>query len=64
MGDLVLRKTEVSNPKCSHRKLAPRWEGLYCVVRVIQDGTYTLTMMDGKILPPTWHVSNLKKFYV
>ncbi|RRT57643.1 hypothetical protein B296_00039140 [Ensete ventricosum] len=42
-------------------KLTSRWEGPY---RVVRDDTYTLSIMEGKTLPRTWHVSNLKKFYV
>ncbi|RRT35065.1 hypothetical protein B296_00057118 [Ensete ventricosum] len=63
-GDLVLRRVEVSDPGCTRGKLAPRWEGPYRVTRVIRDGTYILSTMKGKELPQTWHVSNLKKFYV
>ncbi|RWV83890.1 hypothetical protein BHE74_00024939 [Ensete ventricosum] len=51
MGDLVLRKVGVSDPRHSRGKLAPRWEGLYCIIRVIRDETFTLTIMEGKILP-------------
>ncbi|RRT34334.1 hypothetical protein B296_00017987 [Ensete ventricosum] len=40
MGDLVLRKTEVSDPTRSHGKLAPNWEGPYRVIDIIRDGTY------------------------
>ncbi|RZS26646.1 hypothetical protein BHM03_00060008 [Ensete ventricosum] len=64
VGDLVLRKAKVSNPEHSLGKLAPRWEGLYRVVRAIQDETYVLTIMEGQELPRMWHTSNLKKFYV
>ncbi|RWW71541.1 hypothetical protein BHE74_00020710 [Ensete ventricosum] len=60
----ALPEAEVSDPRHSRRKLAPRWEGLYRIVRAIRDETYTLSTMDGKILPRTWHVSNLNKFYV
>ncbi|RWW01356.1 hypothetical protein GW17_00035613 [Ensete ventricosum] len=52
-GDLVLRKAEVSNPGRTRKKLAPRWEGPYRVTRVVQDGTYTLSTMEGKKLPRT-----------
>ncbi|RWV79591.1 hypothetical protein GW17_00059246 [Ensete ventricosum] len=64
MGDLVLRRADVSDPGRTQEKLAPRWEGSYRVTRVIRDGTYILLMMEGKTLPRTWHLSNLKKFYV
>ncbi|RWW82490.1 hypothetical protein BHE74_00009049 [Ensete ventricosum] len=53
MRDLVLRKVEGSDPGCTHEKLASRWEGLYCVTRVVQDETYTLSIMKGKTLPQT-----------
>ncbi|RWW58654.1 hypothetical protein BHE74_00034449 [Ensete ventricosum] len=53
MSDLVLRKIEVSDPTRSHGKLAPNWEGPYRVVEVVQ----------GRVLPRTWHISNLRKFY-
>ncbi|RWW36440.1 hypothetical protein BHE74_00058540 [Ensete ventricosum] len=53
MGDLVLRKTEVSDPARSREKLAPNLEGPYRVVEVIRDGTYTLAMMEGRVLPRT-----------
>ncbi|RRT63125.1 hypothetical protein B296_00000878 [Ensete ventricosum] len=63
-GDLVLRKAEVSDLGHTREKLAPRWVGSYRITQVIRDGTYALLTMEGKILPRTWHVSNLKKFYV
>ncbi|RZS07428.1 hypothetical protein BHM03_00038262 [Ensete ventricosum] len=62
-GDLVLRKTEVSDPTRSRGKLAPNWEGPYRVIDVIRDGTYTLATMEGRMLPRTWHITNLRKFY-
>ncbi|RWV91762.1 hypothetical protein GW17_00045927 [Ensete ventricosum] len=50
MGDLVLRKTEVSDPTRSRDKLAPNWEGPYRVIDVIRDGTYTLATMERRVL--------------
>ncbi|RRT33788.1 hypothetical protein B296_00026683, partial [Ensete ventricosum] len=43
-------------------KLAPNWEGPYRVVEVIREGTYTLATMEGRMLPRTWHTSNLQNF--
>ncbi|RWV80934.1 hypothetical protein GW17_00057710, partial [Ensete ventricosum] len=45
-------------------KLDSNWEGPYRVVRTIQDKTYVMSVMDDRVLPRTWHISNLKKFYV
>ncbi|RWW35669.1 hypothetical protein BHE74_00059374 [Ensete ventricosum] len=53
MGDLVLRKAEVSDPTRSRGKLAQNWKGPYRVVEVIRDGTYTLATMEGRVLPKT-----------
>ncbi|RRT31985.1 hypothetical protein B296_00049653 [Ensete ventricosum] len=53
MGDLVLRKIEVSDPARSREKLAPNWEGPYRVVEVIRDRTYTLATMEGQVLSRT-----------
>ncbi|RRT75379.1 hypothetical protein B296_00009499 [Ensete ventricosum] len=57
MGDLVLRKAEVSDPTRSHGKLALNWEGPY------REGTYTLATIERRVLPRTWHISNLRNFF-
>ncbi|RZR71187.1 hypothetical protein BHM03_00003946, partial [Ensete ventricosum] len=62
-GDLVLRKVEVSDPTRSHGNLVSNWEGPYRVVDVIREETYTLATTDGRLLPRTWHRSNLQKNY-
>ncbi|GAA0159705.1 hypothetical protein LIER_16420 [Lithospermum erythrorhizon] len=51
-----------SHPK-DVNKLNPKWEGPYCVSRVLGPGTYELEEMDGKPVPRTWHSSKLSKFY-
>ncbi|RWW55014.1 hypothetical protein BHE74_00038391 [Ensete ventricosum] len=48
MGDLVLRKAEVSDPTRSHGKLAPNWEGPYRVIEVVREGTYALQQWRGE----------------
>ncbi|RRT60563.1 hypothetical protein B296_00010518 [Ensete ventricosum] len=53
MGDLVLRKAEVSDSTRSRGKLAPNWEGSYRVIKVVRDETYTLATMEGRVLPRT-----------
>nr|XP_018681665.1 PREDICTED: uncharacterized protein LOC108952829 [Musa acuminata subsp. malaccensis] len=47
LGDLVLRRAEVSDPTRTRGKLAPKWEGPYRVANVVRPGTYRLTDMDG-----------------
>ncbi|GJR83210.1 hypothetical protein Tco_0153995 [Tanacetum coccineum] len=45
-------------------KLGPKWEGPYEVTEVLGNGAYKLRDHDGKQLPRTWNISNLKKCYV
>ncbi|RRT76543.1 hypothetical protein B296_00015286, partial [Ensete ventricosum] len=48
----------------NHRgKLTPNWDGPYRVVDVVREGTYTLATTEGRVLPRTWHISNLQNFY-
>ncbi|KAI3446714.1 hypothetical protein Pfo_003379 [Paulownia fortunei] len=60
VGDLVLRKAEVSRPI---EKLDPKWEGPYKVVEIVNAAAYRLQRMDGRDVPRTWNIINLKKFY-
>nr|GEV77414.1 hypothetical protein [Tanacetum cinerariifolium] len=45
-------------------KLGPKWEGPYEVTKALGKGAYKLRDRDGKQLPRTWNVSNLKKCYI
>ncbi|RWV80766.1 hypothetical protein BHE74_00016287, partial [Ensete ventricosum] len=56
-SNLVLRKAKVSDSRHTRGKLTPKQEGPYRVVYTIQDGTYVLVIMDGNVLPRTWHIS-------
>ncbi|KAI3465839.1 hypothetical protein Pfo_022502 [Paulownia fortunei] len=60
VGDLVLRKAEVSR---TIGKLDPKWEGPYKVEEIVNAAAYRLQRMDGRDVPRTWNIINLKKFY-
>ncbi|GKC97702.1 reverse transcriptase domain-containing protein, partial [Tanacetum coccineum] len=45
-------------------KLGPKWEGPYEVTKALRNGAYKLRDRDGKQLPRTWNISNLKKCYI
>ncbi|XP_025661034.1 uncharacterized protein [Arachis hypogaea] len=62
-GGLVLRKTETARKPPKHGKLAANWDGPYRVSNVLGQGAYKLESLDGKLMPSTWNVSSLKKFY-
>ena len=62
-GDLVLKKLLPARKNPAHGKLGPSWEGPYIVTRVIRPDNYELQMEEGKILPHTWNVEHLTRFY-
>ncbi|GJU47289.1 reverse transcriptase domain-containing protein [Tanacetum coccineum] len=62
-GDLVYRNNDASRTEDTG-KLGPKWEGPYKVTKALGKGAYKLRDRDGKQLPCTWNVSNLKKCYV
>ncbi|GJV72308.1 reverse transcriptase domain-containing protein [Tanacetum coccineum] len=61
--DLVYRNNVASHAEDT-RKLGPKWEGPYEVTKALGKGAYKLRDRDGKQLPRTWNVSNLKKCYI
>ncbi|GJV73945.1 reverse transcriptase domain-containing protein [Tanacetum coccineum] len=62
-GDLVYRNNDASRAEDTG-KLGPKWEGPYEVTEALRKGAYKLRDRDGKQLPRTWNISNLKKCYV
>ncbi|GKC62657.1 reverse transcriptase domain-containing protein [Tanacetum coccineum] len=61
-GDLVYCNNDASRVEDTG-KLGPKWEGPYEVMEALGNGAYKLDH-DGKQLPRTWNISNLKKCYV
>nr|GEZ67776.1 reverse transcriptase domain-containing protein [Tanacetum cinerariifolium] len=45
-------------------KLRPKWEGPYEVTEALGNGAYKLRDMDGRELPRTWNICNLKRCYL
>ncbi|KAK3024810.1 hypothetical protein RJ639_044120 [Escallonia herrerae] len=61
VGDLVLRKLEVSDPKAAVGKLSPNWEGPYKISKVLRPGAYSLETLSGEAIPRTWNADNLRQ---
>ncbi|GJY96494.1 reverse transcriptase domain-containing protein [Tanacetum coccineum] len=61
--DLVYRNNDASYAKDSG-KLSLKWEGPYEVTEVLDKGAYKLKDRNGKLLPRSWNIRNLKKCYV
>ncbi|GJZ93049.1 reverse transcriptase domain-containing protein [Tanacetum coccineum] len=62
-GDLVYHNNDASRVE-DIGKLGPKWEGPYEITEALGKGAYKLRDRDGKQLPRTWNISNLKKCYV
>ncbi|GJS69359.1 reverse transcriptase domain-containing protein [Tanacetum coccineum] len=62
-GDLVYRSNEASRVEDTG-KLGPKWEGPYEVTEALGKGSYKLKDRNGRELPRTWNVCNLKKCYI
>ncbi|GJT61766.1 reverse transcriptase domain-containing protein [Tanacetum coccineum] len=62
-GDLVYRSNEASRVE-NTGKLGPKWEGPYEVTEALGKGSYKLKDRNGRELPRTWNVCNLKKCYI
>nr|GEV14172.1 reverse transcriptase domain-containing protein [Tanacetum cinerariifolium] len=63
LGDFVYRSNEAIHAM-DGGKLGPKWEGPYEVTEALGDRAYRLRSMDGDVLPRTWNVTNLKKYYL
>ncbi|GJS23448.1 reverse transcriptase domain-containing protein [Tanacetum coccineum] len=62
-GDLVYRNNDARRAEDT-LNLGPKWEGPYEVTEALGKGAYKLRDRDGKQLPRTWNISNLKRCYV
>jgi hypothetical protein len=61
IGDLVLKKDIRTKDK---HKFSTPWEGLFIIVDIATPGAYVLVEVDGGMLPNTWNVDQLHKYYV
>jgi hypothetical protein len=61
IGDLVLKKDIRTKDK---HKFSTLWKGPFIVVDVMAPGVYVLAEVDGGMLPNTWNIDQLHKYYV
>nr|GFC39885.1 reverse transcriptase domain-containing protein [Tanacetum cinerariifolium] len=62
-GDFVYHANGVSHVEDAG-KLGPKWEGPYEVTEALGNDAYKLRDMDGRELPRTWNICNLKRCYL
>jgi hypothetical protein len=61
IGDLLLKKDIRTREK---HKFSSPWEGPFILVDVAASVAYVLAEVDGAMLPNTWNVDYLRKYYV
>ena len=62
-GDLVLRKVVGAAKNPGWRKLRPNQEGPYRITSQAGIGAYFLEDLDEHVIPRSWNVNNLKRYY-
>ncbi|GJV55688.1 hypothetical protein Tco_1456693 [Tanacetum coccineum] len=60
----VYRAKDASFTRKIQESWGPKWEGPYEVTEALGKGAYKLRDMDGRELPRTWNICNLKKCYL
>jgi hypothetical protein len=60
IGDLVLKKDIHTKDK---HKFSSSWEGPFIIVDIAAQGAYVLAEVNGGMLPNTWNVDQLCKYY-
>ncbi|KAJ9560591.1 hypothetical protein OSB04_005751 [Centaurea solstitialis] len=63
VGDYVLRHMFQNTREPNAGKLSIKWEGPYVISKVIGNGAYQLTTMEGTEIPRSWNAHHLKMYY-
>ena len=62
-GDMVLRKVVSIAWNPSWGKPRPNWEGPYRITLVAGINAYFLEDLEENIVPRSWNVNNLRRYY-
>ena len=63
LGDMVLRKVVGTTWNPLWGKKGPNQEGLYRITLVAGIGAYFLEDLEENIVPRSWNVNNLRRYY-
>uniref|UniRef100_A0A803LSA4 Tf2-1-like SH3-like domain-containing protein n=1 Tax=Chenopodium quinoa TaxID=63459 RepID=A0A803LSA4_CHEQI len=63
VGDWVLRKVYKNTREVNAGKLAPNWEGLYEITKVVGNGAYRLRNAERKKVQRSWNVTHLMLYH-
>ena len=59
----MLRKVLGMTKNLAWEKLGPNWEGPYRITSVAGIGAYFLENLDERVIPRSWNVNNLRRYY-
>ena len=62
-SDLVLRRVVGTAKNLAWGKLGPNWEGPYRITSKASIEAYFLEDLDEHVVPRSWNVNNLKRYY-
>ena len=63
IGDLVLRKSAITNALKDEGKLRANWEGPYRIRMMLTPNTCKLETLEGKKVQKTWNTNHLKIYF-
>ena len=63
LGDLVLRKVVGTAKNPVWEKLGLNWERSYRIISIAGIGIYFLEDLDENVIPRSWNVNILRKYY-
>ncbi|KAJ9544343.1 LOW QUALITY PROTEIN: hypothetical protein OSB04_024050 [Centaurea solstitialis] len=63
VGDYVLRHVFQNTQEQNSGKLYLKWEAPYIISKVIGNGAYKFTTMEGMEIPRSWNAHHLKRYY-
>lgn len=63
VGDLVRRMRRETRKDHVEGKLALNQEGPFRITVTVQNGTYQLEELIGKVIPTTWNATHLKPYF-
>lgn len=63
VGGLALMRLEAIGKRAIVEKLAPTWEGLFRVTKVIRLGVYRIEDLQRDLEPHAWNIQHLKGYF-
>ncbi|KAJ9545572.1 hypothetical protein OSB04_025279, partial [Centaurea solstitialis] len=60
VGDHVLRRVFPNTQESNAGKLSIKWEGPYIITKIVGNGAYKISTIEGNEIPRSWNATHLK----